>query len=333
MSAEQTKSKLKVAKYWASSCGGCDISLLEIGPRLLDLIAIADVVFWPCAADFKYRDVANYPDGYIDICFYNGGVRNSEQEEVARLLRQKSKTLIAYGECAVGGGIPALANLKSRAGIFEAAYHQNPSIDNPDGVEPRPVVQSPVGELEIPVFYPGVLRLKDVIEVDYEIPGCPPQADRVWEAIQAVAGGAVPARNTAVPVGCGNKSVCDECSREKRLVKIGRFTRHHLVRPEPGWCLLEQGILCMGPATRSGCGALCLKADMPCEGCYGPSGETLDQGTAMVGAVGAILDATTEERAHELIQQIVDPAGSFYRFTLAGGYMKGRNEARGEDRA
>jgi len=80
--------KLKIGMYWASSCGGCDISLLEIGPRLLDLIAIADVVFWPCAADFKYKDVAAYPDGYIDACFYNGGVRNSEQEEVARLLHR-----------------------------------------------------------------------------------------------------------------------------------------------------------------------------------------------------------------------------------------------------
>src|SRR5512145_1248910 len=107
--------KLKVGMYWAASCGGCDISLLEMGPRLLDLIQIADVVFWPCAADFKYTDVAGYPDGHIDVCFFNGGVRNSEQEEVARLLRRKARTLIAYGACAVGGGIPALANLTTPA--------------------------------------------------------------------------------------------------------------------------------------------------------------------------------------------------------------------------
>ena len=111
--AEQTPTaapaKLKVGMFWAASCGGCDISLLEIGPRLLDLIAIADVVFWPCAADFKYRDVAAYPDGHIDVCFYTGGIRNSEQEEVARLLRRKSKCLVAYGACSGEGGIPALA--------------------------------------------------------------------------------------------------------------------------------------------------------------------------------------------------------------------------------
>jgi F420-non-reducing hydrogenase small subunit len=318
----QTNGKLKVGMYWASSCGGCDISLLEIGSRLLDLIKIADVVFWPCAADFKYKDVAAYPDGHIDACFYNGGVRNSEQEEVARLLRRKSKTLIGYGACAQGGGIPALANLKGRAGIYDVAYHHNPSIDNREGAEPEPTHQTPFGELTIPTFYPAVLRLEDVVPVDYLIPGCPPQADRVWESIQAVASGAVPARNQAVPVGCTARTVCDECSREKKLVKIKQFRRHHEIRPEPDWCLLEQGILCMGPATRSGCGALCLKADMRCEGCYGPPANAVDQGTSMIGALGALLDVQDEGRAREMIAEIADPTGTFYRFSLSSSFMK-----------
>jgi F420-non-reducing hydrogenase small subunit len=316
--------KLKVAKYWAASCGGCDISLLEIGPNLLELIKIADVVFWPCAADFKYEHVRNYPDGYIDLCFYNGGIRNSEQEEVARMLRRKSKSLIAYGQCAVDGGIPALANLKTVKGIFNASYHDNPSIDNPGGVEPQPVTPSEFGDLEIPKFYPQVLRLKDVVPVDYEIPGCPPQADRVWEAILALAGGQVPLQNRNVKVACHDKAVCDECKLEKRKTRIKEFKRVHTSIPEPGWCLLEQGYLCVGPATRSGCGALCPAAGMPCEGCYGPAGDVTDQGTAMVSAIGSMLDARTEEQAQEMIAQIADPVGTFYRFTLASSHLKAR---------
>lgn len=314
--------KLKIGMYWASSCGGCDISLLEIGPRLLDLIKIAEVVFWPCAADFKYQDVANYPDGHLDVCFYNGGVRNSEQEEVARLLRKKSQTLISYGACAAEGGIPALANLKSRAEIYDVVYHTNPSLDNRDGVEPQSSVETPVGNLEIPTFYSGVLRLKDIVSVDYEIPGCPPQADRVWESIQAVVTGAVPPRNAAVKVGCTAKTVCDECQLEKKLIKIKQFKRHHEFRPEPGWCLLEQGILCMGPATRSGCGAMCLKAGMRCEGCYGPPANAEDQGTSMIGALGTLLDAQSEDRAREMVAQIADPTGTFYRFSMSSSFMK-----------
>ncbi|NWF83429.1 MAG: oxidoreductase [Bryobacteraceae bacterium] len=316
--------RLKIGVYWAASCGGCDVSVFEIGFRILDLLQIADVVFWPCAADFKYADVAAYPDAYIDVCLFNGGIRNTEQEEVARLLRKKSRTLVAYGACAADGGIPALANLSSREALFQFAYHDSPSTENPGGVEPQVKTDTPFGQLEIPDFYSAVLRLKDVVSVDYEIPGCPPQADRVWEVIQAVAGGAVPANNGALRVGCTLKSVCDECPLEKRLVKITQFRRHHEFRPEPGWCLLEQGQPCMGPATRGGCGALCLKAGMRCEGCYGPPVEVTDQGTAITGAIGALLDAQNEKRAGELIGQIPDPAGTFYRFSMASSHMKAR---------
>ncbi len=314
--------KLKIGMYWAASCGGCDISLLEIGTKIVDLIQVADVAFWPCAADFKYATVAGYPDEYLDVCFFNGGIRNSEHEEVARLLRQKSKTLVAYGACAGDGGIPALANLSSVDEIFRAAYHENPSLDNAQAIEPGPETESAVGCLHLPRFYPDVLRLRDIVPVDYEIPGCPPQAARVWETIQAVVSGAVPARNNAVRVGCFDKTVCDECPREKRLVRITQFRRHHEFVPEPDWCLLEQGIMCLGPVTRSGCGALCLRCDMRCEGCYGPPAGVEDQGTAMIGALGTLLDAKTEERARELVSQIVDPTGTLYRFSMASSTLK-----------
>lgn len=317
-----TNGKLKIAMYWASSCGGCDISLLEIGSRVLDLIEIADLAFWPCVADFKYKDVLAYPDGFLDLCFYNGGVRNTEQEEVARLLRQKSKTLVAYGSCAGDGGIPALANLATPEEIFRVVYQDNPSTENPEACIPSPDVPTPCGHVHVPAFYPAVLRLKDIVPVDYEIPGCPPNAARVWESIQALVSGALPPRNQAIRVGCFDKTVCDECPREKRQVRIKQFHRHHEFRPEPGWCLLEQGILCMGPVTRSGCGALCLRCDMRCEGCYGPPPAVRDQATAMIGALGTLLDATTEEHAHQLVSQIADPTGTFYRFSMASGTMK-----------
>jgi F420-non-reducing hydrogenase small subunit len=316
--------KLKVGMYWAASCGGCDISLLEIGPRLIDLIQVADVVFWPCAADFKYQHVADYPDGYMDICFFNGAVRTSEQEEIARLLRKKCKCLVAYGSCAGDGGIPALANLKDPKGIYDAAYHNNPSTDNPDGVEPQPIVETEFGELEIPVFYDQVLRLKDIVQVDYEIPGCPPQADQVWKVIGLVAAGTVPLQNTGVRVGCDDKSICDECHREKKNTRITAFHRPHEIIPEPDLCLLEQGVICLGPATRSGCGALCTQAAMPCRGCYGPAGNVEDMGTAMISAIGSLIDTEDEETAHKLVAQIADPTGTFYRFSLGSSHLKAR---------
>lgn len=187
-----------------------------------------------------------------------------------------------------------------------------------------------MGTLHLPRFYSAVLRLRDVVRVDYELPGCPPQADRVWETIEALVNGS--AGSLGARVGCTDKTVCDECPRQKQLVKIKQFRRHHEFRPDPDWCLLEQGVLCMGPATRGGCGALCLKADMRCEGCYGAPAEAEDQGTSMIGALGSLLDAATEERAHELLGQIADPGGTFYRFSMSSSTMKVRRERQGGER-
>lgn len=316
--------KLKIGMYWAASCGGCDISLLEIGPHLLELIEVADVAFWPCAADIKYKDMAAAPDGYLDVLLWNGGIRNSEQEELAHLLRRKCKTLVAYGSCAIDGGIPALANLTSIGELMQTVYHQGPSLDNPTGAEPQRRTTVPQGELALPELYPCVLRLRDVVPVDYQMPGCPPQAHQVWKTLQALVGGRIPAANQAIKVGCDEKSVCDECPREKKKVKIKKIQRPHEAIPEPDWCLLEQGFLCAGPATRSGCGALCIKADLPCRGCYGASGQSEDQGTALISAIASNFDAENEEQVEEMINQIVDPVGTFYRFSLSSSELKGR---------
>jgi len=306
------------------------MSLLEIGPHLLELVDAADVVFWPCVADFKYQDLLGYPDGQIDVCFVNGAVRNSEQEEVVRLLRRKSRTLVAYGACAVEGGVPALANLASLEALLDAVYRRNPSLDNPEQVLPQPHTETPHGELSLPVVYRQVLRLRDVVEVDYQLPGCPPQAPQVWSVIQNLLSGGVPAKGDGRKLGCDDKSVCDGCARQKRQQRISSFKRPHEALPEPGWCLLEQGFLCLGPATRGGCGALCLKANLPCRGCYGPAGSAEDQGMAMIGALGSILDASSEARARELVASVVDPVGTLYRFSLASSHLKGgRCGARG----
>ena len=210
--------------YWAASCGGCDISLLEIGARMLELIKIADVVFWPCAADFKYEDVRTYPDGYMDYCFFNGAVRNSEQEEIARLLRQKSKILIAYGECAIDGGIPGAGQSEEpRRRSTTASYHLE-SLDGDNRTRTEPQDRTPTAGMAIwrsRGCTSACCGCTDIVPVDYLLPGCPPQADRVWEAILALASGGVPrAQQYAVKVGCTDKAVCDECPREKKLVKI-----------------------------------------------------------------------------------------------------------------
>src|SRR3972149_11334898 len=94
------KTKGKLAICWAASCGGCEIAILAIDEKILDVAAAFDIVMWPCAADGKVHDVEKMADGSIDVCLFNGGIRTSEQEYMARLLRRKSKVLVALGACA-----------------------------------------------------------------------------------------------------------------------------------------------------------------------------------------------------------------------------------------
>ena len=91
----QSNGKPKVAFYWAASCGGCEITITELGMQLVVVSDLADIVFWPCVMDFKYSDVEAMEDKEIDICFFNGAIRTSENEHLAKLLRQKSKILVA----------------------------------------------------------------------------------------------------------------------------------------------------------------------------------------------------------------------------------------------
>lgn len=339
--------KPKFGMYWAASCGGCEIAVLNIGDKLLVVDEVFDVVFWPCAADFKYEDVRNYPDGYIDLCLFNGAIRSSENEELAHLLRQKSKVLVAFGSCAYEGCIPALSNLTSKEATFQAVYLDNLSTNNPEGILPQPVTQVPEGELDIPVFYNTVKALDQVVPVDYYIPGCPPEPHQIWAVLEAVVG-ALTAGAELPPVGsiigAGNVAVCEECPLEKHEKHIERFYRPYEITPEPELCLLEQGIVCMGPATRSGCGALCPQVGMGCRGCYGPLDGVEDQGAMMLTAAASVIDvgkigddeAKLERQLDEVMDTIADPAGTFYRFSLAHSILHrarvpGNGEGKGEN--
>ena len=146
--------------YWAGSCGGCEIAVLEIREKILEVDENFDIVFWPVAVDFKYKDVEAYDDGYIDVCLFNGCIRNSEHTHIAKVLRAKSKVLVAFGACATMGGIPGLANVSSAQEIKELVYTQNPSVDNPDRVFPQETYEVPEGELTLPHLYDTVKTLE-----------------------------------------------------------------------------------------------------------------------------------------------------------------------------
>ncbi len=312
--------KLKLAVYWASSCGGCDIALVELGEHLVELAQLADIIFWPCATDHKYAEVEALEDKSIDLTLFNGAIRTEHDRHMAHLLRAKSRILVAFGSCAIEGCIPSLSNIRGAAYALQCAFVDNLSTENPGGVVPCADYVAPEGALPLPALETSVHTLDQVVPIDYAIPGCPPHHDQVWKAISQIIAGDLPARGSTI--GVEPRTVCDQCPRKRTgKIRVSRFLRVHEGEPDPDICLLEQGYICAGPATRAGCGALCIGANMPCRGCYGPPEGVQDQGAALLNAIVAGLEGKSEAEIRAVLDTIVDPVGTFYRFSLAGSIL------------
>jgi F420-non-reducing hydrogenase small subunit len=324
-----TNGKPKFAMYWAASCGGCEIAVLNIHEKILDVDANFEVVFWPVAMDAKYKDVEAMEDGSILLTLFNGAIRNDENEHIARLLRRKSKLLVAFGSCANEGCMPALGNLTSSKELIDTAF-TTISTENPDNIRPQTTWQAPEGELHIPTIYPAVRTLDQVVPVDYYMPGCPPESHQIAAVIdlviQVLQGKAQLPPSGSV-IGAGQSTVCDECERKRDVKKIKKFDRIQNIMIDAEICILEQGVICSGPATRSGCGALCPKAGSPCIGCYGPAEGALDYGARLMTAVASVIDSNDPDEIERILEGIPDPAGQFYRFNMAGSLLRFSKQA------
>jgi len=318
--SEASSGKGKLALYWAASCGGCEIAVLGINEKILDVAAAFDIVLWPVAVDAKVHSIEKMLDKNIDLCLFNGAIRTSEQEYMARLLRQKSKVLVAFGSCAHEGCIPGLANMNSREEIFQTAYHDTPSTDNPQGIRPQTETIVPEGTLYLPLFYDTVKTLDQCVEVEYYLPGCPPEPERIWDAIVAILEGKLPPPGSVIGA---NTTVCDECPRTRTEKKIKEFKRTWEIIPDPEVCLLDQGLVCCGIATRAGCGTNCPTVGSPCIGCYGPNEGVEDFGARMMSALASVIDSEDPQEIDRIIREgIPDPIGSFYRFSLANSHLR-----------
>jgi len=242
---------------------------VDMGERLLTVLELVDFVHIPVLMDHKY--LGQKGDGHhihipeADVGILSGGIRNAEHLEVALEMRKKCKAIIALGTCATHGGIPALANSYTNEDILSRYY----TTETTDKTATRP-------SDGLPALLDRCYALDEKIQVDIHLPGCPPHPDQVFEALVAFLQGRAP--------NLRDKSVCDTCPtiREGKgdLKQLRRFLQApHINSPGDSLdkmrCILEQGMLCMGPVTRAGCGGdgvvpRCISARVPCRGCSGP---------------------------------------------------------------
>ena len=168
--------KPKIASDWMAGCSGCHMSLLDIDERLAHLAAIADIRATPFT-DLKVPD-----EGGVDIGILEGAVNNSANEEVAHRMRQRCKVLVALGDCAVFGGVPALRNFFTLEEALRRAYVETESTEPGSQVPSDP-------ELCVPTT---VRALQDVVPVDVFVPGCPPDPDVIYYVLTELAAGRTP---------------------------------------------------------------------------------------------------------------------------------------------
>jgi F420-non-reducing hydrogenase small subunit len=274
------------------------------------------------ALDFKRKDVEAMPDGEITVSFINGSIRLSEQEEMAKLLRRKSKFVIAFGACSQLGGIPGLGNVTNRQQVFDYYYKNSPTVVNPEGTVPQTHCKADGKyDMELPEFYDTVHSLDQVIDVDYYIPGCPPTPKLLANAVEALLTGKLPPKGTVL---AGTKAMCSECKlndTKPDMIKIQKYKRPYEVILDRAKCYLAQGVLCMGPITRSGCEALCVSGGMPCTGCFGPMDRTVDYGAKAISAFAAQVEWNDEKQIKESLEGIPDPLGTFYRYSLPSSLL------------
>ncbi len=166
-------SKIKVATVWLDGCSGCHMSFLDMDERLIELSSQFDLVFSPLV-DFK-----TYPDE-VDLALVEGAISSVEDEHKIKMIRKRTKFLVAMGDCAVTANVPAMRNPFGPEPILERAYHENVSLG-----------------AQIPcVFVPALLEkvrpVHEFVEVDLFLPGCPPSADTFYTVLTDLLAGRTP---------------------------------------------------------------------------------------------------------------------------------------------
>ena len=165
--------KPRLATTSLCGCFGCHMSLLDIDDRILQLVDLAEFDRSPI------NDIKQI-EGKVDIGLIEGGCCNEENVKVLQEFRRHCKVLISVGDCAINGGIPALRNMVPLKECYEEAFLNGPTVVNPSG-------QIPDGE-EIPLLLDKVYPCHEVVKIDFHLPGCPPSADTLWEALTALLG-------------------------------------------------------------------------------------------------------------------------------------------------
>jgi F420-non-reducing hydrogenase small subunit len=183
------------------------------------------------------------------------------------------------------------------------------------------LTERPEGHLELPTLDDEVKALDQVVPVDYYVPGCAPPVKLLKDALTAILTSSLPPKGAVLAPDMALCAGCPRGATKPDRPLIDKFRRPHAHSIDPELCLLAQGFLCLGPATRAGCDWACINANMPCSGCLGPVSRTHDFGAAAMSALASLVNSNDEGGIESALDAVPDPVGTFYRYGLPASML------------
>ncbi|MHA2229870.1 MAG: NADH-quinone oxidoreductase subunit B family protein [Candidatus Thorarchaeota archaeon] len=290
---------VSIAMAQGSSCWGCFQSLVDIHLKLADVLPLLDIKYWQAVVDYKLSDLEGYPDKSIAVGLYEGMARTEEDVHLLKIMRAKCQTLIAFGTCSCFGGLPGMANFSDLEECYDVKFRNN-----------KTTTSDTIPSENVPAILPVVKPNSEYVDFEISLPGCPPTSSLILTAITALLEGR--------PIELPTHAVCHYCDREKKETPIPEILRPFQGNADPESCLLEQGYICVGSSTWGLCEGQCVNNGVTCRGCFGPVPPIMkDHGAASISMLGSYAPIDPEE----LVEQVKDPAGTFWRFDYATSHL------------
>jgi F420-non-reducing hydrogenase small subunit len=243
--------KIRLNTEWLCDCGGCNVALVDLHEKILNVLE--SVVIQKCPV---LTDIKDYPEAEIGIL--TGSIRTEHDRHAALEMRKKCKTIIAFGTCAVYGGLHGAGLAHTREEIMDHVFRKSPTTKTdflPDS--------------EITGLEKIVTPIDEVIDVDLYLPGCPPHPHFIFESLKTLIENHQPRVDKS--------TVCAACRRTMTKTGVTEIKQSHEGIPDDDICFLSQGYICLGSATLDRCLAPCPNHGIMCAGCAGPTMQILTE--------------------------------------------------------
>lgn len=286
-------SSIPVNIEWLSDCSGCHVAIVDLHEKILTVLQAVNIQRCPVLTDIK-----GYPKAKLGLV--SGAIRSEHDRHAAEEMRKSCDLIVAWGTCAVYGGIAGAGNVHSCDEILDTVYRNNKTTCS---------TQCPGSEVSR--LEPSVSPLDSVIPVDLYLPGCPPHPAVVFDALLGLVEGRPPRAAT-------RESVCARCKRHMEKTEVDRIRKNSEGVPDPERCFLSQGYLCMGSVTLDRCLSPCPLNGVPCSGCAGATMQILTEPNRDIRTeIAERMSRLTLIPKEQIVREIERTSKTHYSYTMA----------------